>query len=496
MGYIVALDQGTTSSRAIVFDQRGQPVAVSQKEFPQHFPRPGWIEHDPLDIWSSQVGVMSEALSRLPGDQRAIAAVGITNQRETTVVWDRQTGRPILIAIVWEDRRSAELCDQLKAKGLEPLFRQRTGLVLDAYFSGTKIRWILDHVEGARDKANAGRLACGTVDSWLVWQLTEGQLHITDATNASRYLVYDIHRQQWDDELLEILDIPRAMLPEVRPSSQVYGRVSPQIIPSSPPIAGIAGDQQAALFGQACTERGMAKNTYGTGCFLLMNTGDKPHTSTNNLISTVAWRIGDHTEYALEGSIFVAGALVQWLRDGLRMIRTAADVENLARQVDSSDGVYVIPAFAGIGAPHWDPYARGAMIGLTRGTLDAHIARAALEAIGFQTVDVIRAMENDTGIPLKELRVDGGAVGNNLLMQIQADLLGAPVVRPVVQETTALGAAYLAGLATGYWGSSDEIATQWQVDRRFEPTLDAAEARTRHDQWLQALERAKGWAVD
>src|SRR6266536_5543384 len=449
MKYILALDQGTTSSRAIIFDRAGSIKALAQREFPQFFPRPGWVEHDANDIWSTQAGVAAQALAQAgltPGD---IAAIGITNQRETTVVWDRKTGNPICHAIVWQDRRTAAMCDRLKARGLEKLIRKKTGLVLDAYFSGTKLQWILQHVPGAREKAKAGELAFGTVDSWLVWNLTGGRSHVTDVSTASRTMLFNIRKGEWDDELLDLLDVPRSVLPEVRSSSEVFGEASH--FSSAIPIAGIAGDQQAALFGQVCNRPGMVKNTYGTGCFMLMNTGAKPIASKNNLLTTIAWQVGKRTEYALEGSIFIAGAVVQWLRDGLGIIKSSSEVEALAAQVPDNGGVYLVPAFAGLGAPHWDPYARGVIAGITRGTRAAHIGRAALEGIAYQVMDVLKAMEADAGIRLKELRVDGGACANDLLMQFQSDLLGVPVVRPRVSETTAIGAAYLAGLAVGYW---------------------------------------------
>src|SRR2546423_1723592 len=465
MKYILALDQGTTSSRAIIFDHAGSNKAVAQKEFPQIFPQPGWVEHNANDIWSAQAGVAAQALAQAGLGTGDIAAIGITNQRETTVVWDRKTGKPICNAIVWQDRRTAAVCDRLKARGLEKLIRKKTGLVLDAYFSGTKLQWILQHVPGARARANAGELAFGTVDSWLVWNLTGGKKHVTDASNASRTMLLDIKTGDWDDELLGLFEVPRSILPEVRSSSEAYGQAthfSPAI-----PIAGIAGDQQAALFGQVCNRPGMVKNTYGTGCFMLMNTGAKPIISKNNLLTTVAWRIGRRTEYALEGSIFIAGAVVQWLRDGLGIIKSSAEVETLAGAVTDNGGVYLVPAFAGLGAPHWDQYARGIIAGLTRGTKAGHLARAALEGIAYQVMDVLKAMEADAGIRLKELRVDGGACLNNLLMQFQSDLLGVPVVRPKVAETTALGAAYLAGLAVGFWKDPTEIAGQWPGEPRF-----------------------------
>ncbi len=493
MLYVLALDQGTTSSRAIVFDHAGTIRAAAQREFRQIFPRPGWVEHDAEEIWASQAAVAAEALANLGIEAGDVAAIGITNQRETTVVWDRATGEPVYHAIVWQDRRTAGYCDQLRAEGRAPLFKEKTGLVLDAYFSGTKVRWILENVEGARARAEAGELAFGTIDTWLVWKLTGGARHVTDPSNASRTLLFNILTGDWDDELLAILDVPRSMLPEVCSSSEVYGETTGDLFTGPIPIAGIAGDQQAALFGQVCTQPGMVKNTYGTGCFMLMNTGAEPVVSENNLLTTVAWKIGGKTEYALEGSIFIAGAVVQWLRDGLGLIESAQEVEALAGQVDDNGGVYLVPAFVGLGAPHWDPYARGTIVGLTRGSTAAHLARAALESIAYQTADVIHAMEADAGISLAELRVDGGATANNLLMQFQADVLGVPVVRPIVKETTALGAAYLAGLAVGYWHSVDEIGAQCQIDQPFEPAMDRAEVEALMARWNKALERAKGW---
>jgi len=496
MEYILALDQGTTSSRAIIFNKDGLIETIAQNEFKQHYPQPGWVEHDPKEIWSTQAGVATEALSKVGVKSDRIAGIGITNQRETTVVWDRNTGEPVYNAIVWQDRRTAGFCDKLKADGHVDLFQEKTGLVIDSYFSGTKVRWILENVEGARERAERGELAFGTVDSWLMWKLSSGALHMTDVTNASRTLMYNIREQDWDDELLDILDVPRSMMPEVRSSSEVYGHTSGDIFSSPVPLAGIAGDQQSALFGQVCTQPGMGKNTYGTGAFMLMNTGEKPVKSENDLLTTIAWKLGDEpTQYALEGSIFIAGAVVQWLRDGMRMIRSSEDVEYLANKVERTDGVYLVPAFVGLGAPHWDQYARGTIVGITRGTTEAHIARAALESIAMQSVDVIRAQERDSGIELKELRVDGGATANNLLMQMQADLLGVPVIRPQVSETTALGAAYLAGLAVGYFDSVEEIAQQWKVDKRFEPEMDRDEAARKMRQWNRALERAKGWEL-
>jgi glycerol kinase len=491
MKYILALDQGTTSSRAIVFDHAGSIVSVAQKEFEQIFPKPGWVEHDPRAIWSTQAGVAAEALTKANVGAADVAAIGITNQRETTVVWDRSSGQPVYNAIVWQDRRTAGICDRLKARKLDRVVRRKTGLVLDAYFSGTKVQWILQNVKGARARAKAGELAFGTVDSWLVWNLTGGKVHVTDASNASRTMLFDITKGDWDDELLKLFDVPRSMLPEVRSSSEVYGVTN--LLGTPIPIAGIAGDQQAALFGQACTKPGMAKNTYGTGCFMLMNTGTKRIASKNNLLTTVAWRIGGRTDYALEGSIFIAGAVVQWLRDGLEFFRSAAEIEALAAGVSDTGGVYLVPAFAGLGAPHWDQYARGTIVGLTRGSTKAHLARAALEGIVLQVMDVLKAMEADAGIKLKELRVDGGASANDLLMQLQADLLNVPVVRPKVAETTALGAAYLAGLAVGYWKNQADIARQWQVDKRFKPAMKPA-VRTRIAKgWVRALGRARAW---
>jgi glycerol kinase len=497
--FVLALDQGTTSSRAIVFDQAGNVRASAQKEFRQFFPQPGWVEHDANELWSTQSGVAQEAITRAGLRAADLAAIGITNQRETVVVWDRATGQPIHHAIVWQDRRTAGFCDQLRAQGHEPTFRRKTGLLLDAYFSGTKVRWLLDHVPGARERAERGELAFGTVDSWLVYNLTGGELHLTDATNASRTLMYNIHTGDWDDDLLALLDVPRPLLPEVRNSSEVYGETAPGLFGSRVKIAGIAGDQQAATFGQACLEPGMAKNTYGTGCFMLMNTGGEAVPSHHKLLTTVAWQLpgangqGQRT-YALEGSVFVAGAVVQWLRDGLGILRDAAEVEALATSVPSSDGVFLVPAFVGLGAPYWDPYARGTLVGLTRGTTRAHIARAALEAVAYQSADLLDAVVQDSGAPLKELRVDGGASLNNLMMQFQADLLGVPVVRPRVTETTALGAAYLAGLAVGYWAGPEEITRQWQAGRTFGPQMPEDERGERLRQWRRAVERSRAWA--
>ena len=485
MKHILALDQGTTSSRAIVFDHSGSVVASAQREFRQIFPKPGWVEHDANEIWATQLHTASEVIGKARLTAYDIAAIGITNQRETTVVWDRDTGEPIHHAIVWQDRRTAAACDRLKARGLAPLIKRKTGLVVDAYFSGTKLAWLLKNVR------KTGRLAFGTIDTWLVWNLTGGRVHVTDPSNASRTMLFNLKTGDWDDELLKLFGVPRSVLPEVRSSSEVYGETT--LFGGKLPIAGIAGDQQAALFGQACTQPGMVKNTYGTGCFMLMNTGTKPIASKNNLLTTVAWRIGKRTEYALEGSIFIAGAVVQWLRDGLGIIKSSSEVESLAAQVTDPQGVYLVAAFAGLGAPHWDQYARGLIAGITRGTTASHIARAALEGIAFQVADVLRAMEADAKIKLKELRVDGGASANNLLMQFQSSLLGVPVVRPKVTETTALGAAYLAGLAVGYWKDQKQIATQWQVDRRFTPAMKAAERKRLETGWRKALERAKRW---
>ncbi|BCZ76730.1 glycerol kinase [Paraburkholderia terrae] len=492
--YILALDQGTTSSRAMLFNRKGNVVSVAQKEFKQIYPHPGWVEHDPQEIWATQAGVAAEAVTHAGLNGTSIAAIGITNQRETTIVWDRETGHPIYNAIVWQDRRTADFCDQLKAQGLEQTFRAKTGLPIDSYFSATKIRWILDNVDGAREKARQGKLAFGTVDSWLVWNFTKHELHITDVTNASRTMLFNIHTLQWDDELLDALDIPRSMLPEVRPSSEVYGPTKTTVFASKIPLAGIAGDQHAALFGQMCTRSGMVKNTYGTGCFLVMNTGAKPIESKNNLVTTIAWQIGDQVNYALEGSIFIAGAVVQWLRDGLGIIRSASEIEALARGVEHSDGVYLVPAFAGLGAPHWNARARGTLFGVTRGTTSAHIARAALDSIAYQSVDVLKAMEADSGIHIDELRVDGGACANNLLMQFQADILGVDAVRPQVSETTALGAAYLAGLATGYWKDIDELQSQWKLEHRFSPSMPGDQAKACLDGWQRAIRAAKAWA--
>jgi glycerol kinase len=492
MKYILALDQGTTSSRAILFDAQGQVAATAQKEFEQHYPQPGWVEHDPSEIWSTQSGVAAEVMARINISAKDIVALGITNQRETTLVWNRKTGEPVHDAIVWQDRRTAKFIDELKAQNLSELFQQKTGLVLDAYFSGSKVRWILDNIPNVRAQAEAGELIFGTVDTWLIYKLTGGKVHVTDVSNASRTLMFNIHTLQWDQELLDILQVPKAMLPEVKSSSEIYGESVQGILGASVPIAGLAGDQHAATFGQTCFERGQAKNTYGTGCFLMLNTGPTPTVSKNKLLSTVAWKQGQ-TTYALEGSIFMAGAVVQWLRDGLGIIRHSSDVETLANSVKDNGGVYLVPAFAGLGAPHWDQYARGTIMGLTRGSSAAHIARAALESISYQVADVVQAMEKDSGFALSELRVDGGASRNDLLMQFQADILGVPVVRPKITETTALGAAYLAGLAVGYWKTREEIAQQWSIDKRFEPTMKDFERNRLRSEWQKALERSKSW---
>jgi glycerol kinase len=491
--HVLSLDEGTTSARAIVFDDEGNIRAVAQKEFTQNYPRPGWVEHDAEEIWAAQIGVAIEALNRARIGAKDLGAVGITNQRETTVVWDRATGEPIAPAIVWQDRRTAGHCDRLRADGHAQLFQERTGLLIDAYFSGTKIAWLLDNIPGARAKAEAGRLAFGTVDSWLVWKLSGGRLHLTDVSNASRTLLYDIHTGRWDDDLLALLNVPRSMLPEVRSSSEVYGEGSASGL-TGVPLAGIAGDQQAALFGQTCFKPGLTKNTYGTGCFMLQNTGETAVASTNRLLTTVAWKIGDRTSYALEGSVFVGGAVVQWLRDGLKLIRQAEEVNELAATVPDNGGVYIVPAFTGLGAPHWDSYARGTLVGITRGTTAGHIARAALESIAFQSADLLEAMRADSHQTPAEVRVDGGAAQSDLLMQFQADLLGVPVVRPAVTETTALGAAYLAGLATGVWKTTDELAAKARIERRFEPSMAVDRAAALKADWTRAVERSRGWA--
>lgn len=494
MNHLLALDQGTTSSRALLFRHDGSVAAVAQREFPQHYPRPGWVEHDPLEIWSSQRDVMTEVMDRAGVGPRDIAALGIANQRETTVLWDRATGDPVHNAIVWQDRRTALLCRRLRDQGLEDTFRDRTGLLLDPYLAGTKLRWILDHVPGARDRAGRGELAFGTIDSWLLWKLTGGTAHCTDASNASRTLLFNIHSGNWDEDLLEILDIPREILPEVRGSSEIIAECA---LLDGRPIAGVAGDQQAALFGQTCFSKGMTKNTYGTGCFLLMNTGEKPVASSHRLLTTVAWRLGDRTDYALEGSVFIGGAVIQWLRDELGLIRAAEESETLAASVSDSGGVVLVPAFTGLGAPHWDAQARGAMLGITRGTSAGHIARAALESIALQVHDLLDAMNRDSEIEdLTELRVDGGASRNNLLMQTQADILGVPVIRPQQVETTAFGAACLAGLATGFWRHRADISRHWRVDRRFEPAMDDDRRQSLLRNWRRALERARHWVED
>ena len=487
--YILALDQGTSSSRAIVFDKDGQAKAVAQKEFTQIFPKPGWVEHNPMEIWSSQAAVIAEAITSIDINGLDIAGIGITNQRETTIVWDAETGEPVYNAIVWQDRRTSEYCDSLKDAGLTDTIRSMTGLIIDAYFSATKIRWILENVPGAREKAEQGKLRFGTVDTWLIWMLTRGEVHVTDVSNASRTMVYNIHDLCWDKELLELFGIPESMMPQVKSSSEVYGYTKTTLFAHEVPVAGIAGDQQAALFGQMCTEPGSVKNTYGTGCFLLMNTGEKPIMSHNNLLTTIAWKIGDKVNYALEGSIFVAGSVVQWLRDGLGIIRSSSEVEALAASVPDNGGVYYVPALTGLGAPYWDQYAKGCIYGLSRGTTAAHIARAALEGIAFQTMDIVNAMEKDAGVRLAELKVDGGASRNNLLMQFQADILSTSVIRPKVTETTALGAAYLAGLAVGFWESIDYIKSQWAVETAFEPKAEEADVTILKEGWKDAINR-------
>jgi len=493
--FILALDQGTTSSRAIVFDHNGLPVATAQKEFTQYYPKPGWVEHDPDEIWSTQAGVALEAITKAGLESVNIAAIGITNQRETTLVWNKKTGKPVYNAIVWQDRRTADFCDKLKSDGHSSKILEKTGLIIDAYFSATKVRWILDNVKDARKLAEEGQLVFGTIDTWLVWNLTRGQLHVTDVSNASRTMLFNIHTLKWDEELLRIFNIPSAMLPEVRSSSEIYGKTVGQFA-TSIPVAGIAGDQQAALFGQMCIEPGMVKNTYGTGCFMMMNIGNKPIQSTSKLLTTIAWRIGNDTQYALEGSIFIAGAVVQWLRDGLGIIKKSGDVEKLAAKVKDSEGVYFVPAFAGLGAPHWNQHARGTLVGLTRGSTSAHIARAALDSIAYQTLEVLLAMQKDSGIDIRELRVDGGATVNNQLMQFQSDLLQTKVVRPKITETTALGAAYLAGLAVNYWSNINEIRQQWQMDKTFSPQIEESETHSLIKGWHRAVNAAKAWADD
>ena len=491
--YVLSIDQGTTSSRAIIFDHDGTIKSVAQREFKQYYPKPGWIEHDAGEIWSTQAAVIAEACAHAGVEGKDIAALGITNQRETTVVWDRATGKPVHPAIVWQDRRTSDFCDSLKAQGLEPKIRQKTGLRIDAYFSATKLRWLLDNVDGLREQAEQGKIAFGTIDSWLVWKLTQGKVHVTDVTNASRTMLYNIHQNEWDEEILDILDIPKGILPQVRSCSEVYGETGATLFASGIPIAGIAGDQQAALFGQMCTTPGMLKNTYGTGGFMVLNSGSMPVESNNNLLTTIAWQIDDELTYALEGSIFVAGAVVQWLRDGLGLIRTSEDVERLAGTEPDNGGVYLVPAFAGLGAPHWDQFARGVIVGLTRGTTAGHVARAALESIAFQTKDVLQAMRADFDVEFEELRVDGGATVDDTLMQFQADILGIPIIRPKILETTALGAAYLAGLAVGYWDDIEEIKSQWHIDKTYEPKMDSALAEELSTSWEAAVERSKGW---
>lgn len=493
--YILALDQGTTSSRAIVFNKMGNIISVAQKEFTQYFPKPGWVEHDPDEIWSTQAGVATEAITKKGLDVKNIAAIGITNQRETVVVWDKKTGKPVYNAIVWQDKRTSQYCDELKKAGHTDLIREKTGLVIDSYFSGTKIKWILDNVDGARARAEAGELLAGTIDSWLIWNFTKGTNHVTDVSNASRTLLFNINTLEWDDELLELLTIPKSMLPKVKESSEVYGHTQSVFYDSKIPIAGIAGDQQAALFGQMCTKPGMVKNTYGTGCFMLMNIGNKPIFSKNNLLTTIGWKINGKTQYALEGSIFIGGAVVQWLRDSLKIIRTSAEAETLANSVSSTEGVYFVPSFAGLGAPHWNQQAQGTIFGLTRGSTDAHIARAALESIAYQTMDILKAMEADSGISIKELRVDGGATVNNLLMQFQSDVLQTTTIRPKVVETTAMGAAFLAGLAVGYWDSPKEIEEIWQTDKRFEPTKENEEILESIKGWYKAINALEYWTT-
>ncbi len=493
--YILSLDQGTTSSRALVFDHQGKPVSVAQKEFTQIYPKPGWVEHDADEIWSTQAGVAQEAITRAGIDSSSLAAIGITNQRETTIIWDRRSGKPVYNAIVWQDRRTAAYCDMLKSQGNSERVREKTGLIIDAYFSATKIRWILDNVAGARDLAKKGLLAFGTVDSWLIWKLTQGTQHITDVSNASRTMIYNIHSLSWDPELLDLFDIPAGILPEVKSSSEVYCNTK-GLFSDPVPVAGIAGDQQAALFGQLCIYPGMVKNTYGTGCFMVMNTGDKPINSKNNLLTTIAWKIGHETQYALEGSIFIAGAVVQWLRDSLGIIRKSSDVEKLAGKVKDSEGVYFIPAFAGLGAPHWNQHARGTLVGLTRGSTSSHIARAALDSIAYQTYEVLQAMQADSGITIRELRVDGGATVNNLLMQFQSDLIGTRVIRPKITETTALGAAYLAGLAVGFWKNKEDIEHQWRLDRAFMPEMPALQVEELLVGWKRAVDAAISWSKD
>jgi len=491
--YILAFDQGTTSCRALIFDKKGTIISTSQREFTQYFPKPGWVEHDAMEIWSTQVAMVAETVSKKGLDAKNIAAIGITNQRETVVIWDKKTGKPVYNAIVWQDKRTAEYCDLLKSEGKSKWVREKTGLVIDAYFSGTKVKWILDNVEGVRERAEAGDLIMGTIDTWLIWNMTKGELHLTDVTNACRTLLFNINTLEWDDELLKLFTIPKSMLPSVKQSSEVYGHTAPGLFAARIPISGIAGDQQAALFGQMCTKQGMVKNTYGTGCFMLMNIGDKPIVSKNNLLTSVAWQINGKAEYVLEGSIFIAGAVVQWLRDSLKIIKTSKEVEQLAGSVANSGGVYFVPAFAGLGAPHWNQHAQGTIFGLTRGSTDAHIARAALESIAFQTMDILKAMEADSGISIKELRVDGGATVNNLLMQFQADVLNTVTVRPKIVETTVMGAAFLAGLAVGYWDNLEEIQEIWQTDIHFKPTTDRDSINSHIEGWYKAINALEFW---
>jgi glycerol kinase len=491
--YILAFDQGTTSCRALIFDKKGTIISTSQREFTQYFPKPGWVEHDAMEIWSTQVAMAAETVTKKGLEATNIAAIGITNQRETVVVWDKKTGKPVYNAIVWQDKRTADYCDLLKSEGKSGWIREKTGLVIDAYFSGTKVKWILDNVEGARERAESGDLLMGTIDSWLIWNMTKGELHVTDVTNACRTLLFNINTLEWDDELLKLFTIPKSMLPIVKQSSEVYGQTAPGLFAARIPISGIAGDQQAALFGQMCTKQGMVKNTYGTGCFMLMNIGDKPIVSKNNLLTSVAWQINGKAEYVLEGSIFIAGAVVQWLRDSLKIIKTSEEVEQLAGSVEDSGGVYFVPAFAGLGAPHWNQHAQGTIFGLTRGSTDAHIARAALESIAFQTMDILKAMEADSGIAIKELRVDGGATVNNLLMQFQADVLNTVTVRPKVVETTVMGAAFLAGLAVGYWDNLEEIQEIWQTDVHFKPTKDRDSINSHIEGWYKAINALEFW---
>jgi glycerol kinase len=494
--YILSLDQGTTSSRAIIFDRNGNIISVAQKEFTQYFPQPGWVEHDANEIWSTQLGVATEAVLKAGLTIHDIEGIGITNQRETAVVWDRKTHQPIHPAIVWQDRRTAQYCDELKKDGSATMIREKTGLVTDAYFSATKVKWILDHVPGARAKAERGELCFGTIDSWLLWKLTNGTVHATDVTNASRTLIYNIHTLQWDEDLLRLFNIPQSMLPEVRSSSEVYGHTQQLLTAAAIPVSGIAGDQQAALFGQMCTRPGMVKNTYGTGCFMLMNTGEKPVVSNNNLLTTIAWKVNNQVQYALEGSVFIAGAVVQWLRDGLHMIQTSSEIEMLSMKEENNGGVFMVPAFTGLGAPYWNQHARGTIVGLTRGTTQSHLARAAVESIAYQTMDVLKAMQADSGLPIAEVRVDGGATVNNYLMQFQADILNTSVIRPMVTETTALGAAYLSGLAVGLWNDSVELEAYWQKERIFTPSMEETERKNLQKGWARAIRAAEAWAED